>query len=84
MVTYSDPHLSSTTIGKDRYESKRHLFKDVKPILEIWKGGEGDPFQSIELNRDSRRYLHVRINNIVKTYDNITKEQTKTNNYYPL
>ena len=36
-------------------------------MLEIWKGGAGDPFETIDLN-ENRQYIHVRLNNIVRTY----------------
>ena len=39
-----------------------------KTILEIWKGEGTDPsslFQTVELDRDSRRFVHVQVTNII-------------------
>ena len=52
-----------------------------KPILEIWRGGE-DPFDTVELDRESRKYIHVRIDFITKTYDPVTGEETRTDDYF--
>ena len=41
-----------------------------KPIFTILEGGSDDPFRSIELDRESRKYIHVRVNNIIKRYTN--------------
>ena len=47
----------------------------AKPIFTIMKGGAEkpfNPFETIELDiegeDDSRRYMHIRANNIIKTY----------------
>ena len=59
-------------------------FIDIsKPLLELWKGGDGDPFQTLELDRESRKYIHVRVNNIVKTYG-LDGMMTAKDNYYPV
>jgi len=39
-----------------------------KPIFTILEGGSEGPFNTIELNEESRKYIHIRVNNIVKTY----------------
>ena len=41
----------------------------AKPIFTILEGGSENPFQTVELDEESRKYIHVRVNNIVKTYD---------------
>jgi len=43
----------------------------------------GDPFVSIELNRESRKYVHVRMRHIKKVYDE-NGEMEIFNTYYPL
>jgi len=58
-------------------------FIDIgKPLFEMWKGGEGDPFQTIQLDRESRKYIHVRVNNVIKTYEN--GQMTMKENFYPV
>ena len=32
------------------------------------QGGSEDPYKTIELDRESRKYIHVKVNNIVKKY----------------
>ena len=56
--------------GLKDLESTYLMNEMSKPIFTILEGGSDDPFKSVELNRDSRKYIHVRINNIIKTYDN--------------
>ena len=38
------------------------------PILSLFQGGAEDPYKAIALE-DVKQYLHIRVNNIVKTYD---------------
>jgi len=52
----------------------------AKPIFTILEGGSEDPFQTVELNEESRKYIHVRVNNIIKTY--IQGDEIKIPNYY--
>ena len=51
-----------------------------KPIFTILEGGSEDPFRTIELNEESRKYIHVRANNIIKTY--VHGEEIKIPTYY--
>ena len=55
-----------------------------KTMLEIWAGGgkDKDPLYKVPLDRESRQFLHVRLNNIELTYDENGIE-TRTDNYYP-
>ena len=55
----------------------------AKPIFTILEGGSENPFQTVELDKESRKYIHVRVNNIVKTYDE-DGEMNKTNNFFDL
>ena len=44
------------------------LHEHLQPLFHIWKGGDsdnGDPFDTVELDRESRKYIHVRLNNVV-------------------
>ena len=43
---------------------------------------DGDPFHSIELDRDSRKYIHLRLRHILKEFDS-EGEMIVTNTYYP-
>ena len=40
-----------------------------KPMLEITEMKDGNPFSTIELDRESRRYINIRVRHILKTYD---------------
>ena len=56
-----------------------------KLILEVWEGGKGSsPLKSVELDRDSRRYIHVRLLNEMKMNNTLTGELEEIKNYYPL
>ena len=56
----------------------------AKPIFTIMKGGSPppdsdepfNPFETLELDADSRKYLHIRVNNIVKTYEGGVENKT--------
>ena len=57
----------------------------AKPIFTIMKGGADEekfnPFETIDiLSEETRRFLHIRANNIVKTYT-ANGDETKTNHY---
>ena len=53
-------------------------------LLEGTRDTEGDIFKKIALDYESRKYIHVSVNNVIKTYDNETKEETVTVNKYPM
>jgi len=44
---------------------------------------DGDPFATTELNRESRKYVHVRLRHIQQMYDE-NEEMEIFNTYYPL
>ena len=70
MISLVDPKISSLEKGYDVLDDSAVRLVDMsKPILEIWEGTSEDPFKTVELNRDSRRYIHVRLNNKWKTVD---------------
>ena len=52
-------------------------------MLEITEMIDGNAFQTIKLDRESRRYIHVRLRHILKTYDQ-NDELTITSTYYSL
>ena len=54
-----------------------------KPMLEVTEMRGDDPFKTIKLDRESRRYLHIRMRHIHKHYDE-NNELITTNTYYPL
>ena len=53
-------------------------------MLEIIQGGSEDPFKTVRLDRESRKYIHIRINNYVVRYDMYGDQagETVTNYYY--
>ena len=82
MMTYHSP----TTITK--YRGLRDLDAEVSfdstsiPILAVLEGGSEDPFKAVNLE-ENRQYLHVRIRNVIKTYDPRGQE-TRIEKYYKL
>ena len=54
-----------------------------KPMLEITEMVGDNPFHTIDLDWESRKYLRIRMRHILKTYDE-NGELTVNNTYYPL
>jgi len=44
---------------------------------------DGSPYSTVELDRDSRKYIHVRLNYITEYYD-INGEMHASSDYYPM
>ena len=38
-------------------------------MLEITEMKDGNAFETVKLDRESRKYIHVRLRHILKTYD---------------
>ena len=48
-------------------------------MIEIWQGGNDDPEKNFVLTQQTKRYMHVNINQIIKTYDQLGKETVTVN-----
>ena len=53
-----------------------------KSLLEIWRGGGENPFETVELDADSGRYIDIKINNVEVTYKD--GEMVEKTHSYPL
>jgi len=53
------------------------------PLVEILNGGSVDTYKTTDLDRESRKYMHLRLNNVIKSYDS-DGVLTKINKYYPI
>ena len=65
MITHQNPEVSSiesSVTQEDNVTLK--LNETIQPLFHIWKGGD-NPFDTVELDRESRKYIHVRLNNVV-------------------
>ena len=86
MLGLKKPYINSLEKGMTFEEDNEKVFVAQtgvsKPMLGFWDGGIS-PFSAVTLDRESRKYIHVRVNNIVKTYDK-DGEQTVTENFYKL
>ena len=51
-------------------------------IFSIVNGGSENPFELVDLDEESRKYIHIRANNVKKVYDN--GEVTTIEHHYPL
>ena len=73
MIKFDDPEIQ--TIEQPYYDYKDEVFlnKTAKPIITIWAGSRGgssdNPLDTVELDWESRKYVHFRINKITKKYD---------------
>ena len=57
-------------LEKDPTLNEVHLLDLQQPVLEIWESGDSDNvFQTVELNRDSRQYIRVRMSNVIETFE---------------
>ena len=59
------------------------LSKLSKPLFEIIEIRNGNDIVNVELDRESRKYINVRMNHITKTYD-ASGNMTKIEKNYPL
>jgi len=59
------------------------LFSETsKPILTIWTGDSEDPYKTLDLDDEAKKYINIRVNQITKTYvDGVEKV---TNKYFPV
>ena len=53
----------------------------AKPLLYLWEGGDENPYATVKLDRESRKYIHVRLDNRVRELNEAGKYKT-THNYY--
>ena len=83
MVNTWSPSINSQEKTQESYEKMVNLSSASKPLFEIWDGGGDNPldFGPIEIEK-FRDYIHVRVNQITKTYD--TGKEVKTSKYFPL
>lgn len=83
MMGLKDNKLTSLEINTDPLDLTKVSFNSIsRPIFEIWEGGGDNPFKTVELDYESRRYIHVRLNNKIGHFENGKK--IVTNNYYPV
>ena len=53
------------------------------PLIAV-RGTDEGPFKSIKLDRESRKYVHVRVKNVRIRYDNITGEKIRLDHVFPV
>ena len=53
----------------------------TKTMMYITEMKDGNPFNTVDLDRDSKRYVHIRLKHISKTYDE-NDEVTEEINYH--
>lgn len=80
MINYDDP--TNTSIEQGMIQEDVGMITIVnasKPLFEIQQGGDN----TVNLEAENyKKYMHIRLNNIVKTFDGDV--MTKTNNYYEI
>lgn len=87
MVKYNEPYISSFSFYADEKHEERYVDMS-KTMLEIWHGDDSDAsgaalFNTVKLDRESRRYIHVRVKNVFQTYDE-NGVKNETHKYYPV
>jgi hypothetical protein len=80
MINYDDPTNTSIEQGMIQEDvGLITLFNASKPLFEIQQGGDN----TVNLEAENyKKYMHIRLNNIIKTFDGDV--MTKTNNYYEI
>ena len=63
MINYDEPNISQLTRS---YETNEKIYYNqlMRTVLEIWDGrGDtvGEIFETVKLDRESRRYLNVKV-----------------------
>ena len=53
------------------------------PLIAV-RGTDEGPFEPVKLDRESRKYVHVRVKNVRMKYDNITGEGIKSVHTFPV
>ena len=67
MVWFEEPNILQL---ENIYNSNERVYynETAKTMLQVWEGkgdGPDELFRTVELNRDSRRYIHIRVKNII-------------------
>ena len=86
LLIRDEPYISTLQVELAADDPKQiPLYRISKPLVGIWGGG-AKAFAATELNRHSRRYFHVSVLNIIKTYDGEEgyEVMTKIINRYPV
>ena len=82
MIAFNDPYIASVLQGMVPDDvGKVALSQTARPLLSIFTGDIGSPFDTVELDRESRRFIKVRANNVKKTYDEAGVEN-KTSTFF--
>ena len=87
MIYYKDPVMSTTTKGYDVNNLKKVglLDQSISMPMIVMMSSQGDNpdesvFKYIPLNRESRKYIHIKLKNVIKNY-NRGKLQKTVNEY---
>ena len=85
MVGFSSNNIESLEKGFDMEDhSKVSVYNMSKPLLNIWQGKGDSPKSTVELDRDSKRYINVVVDNVIFTYKGEDKVEHKEVVEYPL
>ena len=74
-------HINTSQFSSTK-EEKIALVDMPTPILQIFAGGS-DPYDTLELDYESKKYIKIRLNNIFVSYDLNGNEEHKSK-YYDL
>ena len=73
MMTKNSPSTTTKFRGLVKDENEVPFEHTSIPILAVLEGGSENPFNQVNLE-ESRKYLNVRIRNVIKTYDSNGEE----------
>ena len=83
MFAHSNPQLSTHVGNMDTEDKNMTKIGDVTTHwLEIMSGGYKKPWETVELDETSKKYMRVRLNNVINKYENGDKKEY--NKYYEL
>ena len=82
MIQFIEPKLETLSKGYDYHNTEKHPWASMgAPMVSIVKGTGANPLESITLDRESRRYVHIEANHHIKSYDKDGKYSQVINKY---
>lgn len=74
MINFNEPGIESLEITFENDERKIKTNDTSLVLIEIWQGGNDNPEKTVTLTHEDKKYMHVNLKQITKTYDSEGKE----------
>ena len=77
MVNFIDPGIESLEVTFENDAGRIYGNQTSLALIEIWQGGNDNPEKTVRLDRDTKRFMHVNLKQITKTYDSNGDERVE-------